>query len=58
MDLGRAYHSVMEDLVGDLLRERRDWVELDAAAIGERIEVYAQRIGRMLRTRRSPFQLM
>jgi ATP-dependent helicase/nuclease subunit B len=49
MDLGRAYHGVMEDLVGDLLREQRDWVELDAAAIGERIEVYAQRIGRMLR---------
>jgi ATP-dependent helicase/nuclease subunit B len=49
MDLGRAYHRVMEDLVGDLLRERRDWVELDPKAIGERIGVYAAQIGRSLR---------
>jgi len=49
MDMGRAYHRVMEDLVDDLLRQRRDWVELDSKAIGERIGVYAAQIGRSLR---------
>jgi ATP-dependent helicase/nuclease subunit B len=49
LDLSRAYHQVLENLVSDVLKSRQDWCNLEPAATAELIRLYTAEIGRTLR---------
>ena len=50
MDLGNAYHRVLEGVVGRAVREKLDWAEKDGGAdLGSTISTLAGQIGEQLR---------
>jgi ATP-dependent helicase/nuclease subunit B len=48
IDLDRAFHATLSDLVGDMLRQRIDWTKLSKEAAAEMVEKYTQQVGQSL----------
>ncbi len=49
MDLGQVYHTVLENIVGDLLKRRKTWLDLSEAQKQTAIRSAVERIGPTLR---------
>jgi ATP-dependent helicase/nuclease subunit B len=49
IDLGRAYHDILENIVLDCLAAKKDWCSLKPAEASEMIRIHAAEIGRRLR---------
>jgi len=48
IDLDRAFHATLSDLVSEMLRNKIDWSKLSAEAAAEMVEKYTQQVGKTL----------
>ncbi|HEV8292937.1 MAG TPA: PD-(D/E)XK nuclease family protein [Tepidisphaeraceae bacterium] len=48
IDLDRAFHATLSDLVAEMLRNKTDWSKLSVEAAAEMVEKYTQQVGQTL----------
>jgi ATP-dependent helicase/nuclease subunit B len=48
IDLDRAFHATLSDLVGEMLRKKIDWSKLSTEAAAQLVEKYTQQVGQTL----------
>src|SRR5258706_4517056 len=48
INLDRAFHATLSDLVSEMLRDRIDWTKLSKEAAAQMVEKYTQRVGQTL----------